>query len=189
MCSFFFRQSPGLEASSCSARFVSICILRLSALLRVLTRDQIWNSPAYLLRRLASHICTGLWSSNTPLICTGRFRCHELERVGRSGRYSQRFKVALRAPATALWGSRRVWSRRRGCCWTELSWSERTHLSPRKVHVSTVLRPGCGLTLTESRRKNEVTQSQEVRWFLDCFYFQDWLLICHETSLCRQATS
>lgn len=66
---FFFKQSPGLEASSCSGRFDSICIVRLSAphhllLLRVLTRDQRVCSPAYPVWGLATHIHTGRWSPN-----------------------------------------------------------------------------------------------------------------------------
>lgn len=72
---FFFKQSPGLEASSCSGRFDSMCIVRLSALrrhllllhhhhLRVLTRDQRVCSPACPPWGVASHIHTSRWSVN-----------------------------------------------------------------------------------------------------------------------------
>lgn len=72
---FLFKQSPGLEASSCSGPFYSICIVRLSALhlLRFLTRDQKLCSPAYPLWGLAPHIHTSRRSLKIKLTCLGRF--------------------------------------------------------------------------------------------------------------------
>ena len=105
---FFFGQSPGLEASSCSGRLGSICIVRLSALLllRVLTRDRRVCGPACPLWGVAPHIHTSRWPSGIQPTRCGWSHGHGTgQAAGRSGRYSRGFKAGLRAPAAALWGS------------------------------------------------------------------------------------
>ena len=100
---FFFRHSPGLEASSCSGRCDSICIVRLSALrrlLRVLTRDHRVCSPACPLWGVAPQTHSGGWALDVGLTGSGGSDGREaLDAAGRGGRYSRRFKVVLRAPA------------------------------------------------------------------------------------------